>query len=307
VADPTNRNDPTYANNPDYVYVGGRWQNRNNGTGTNPNAPAASGHVGGESLGTQGGWGGLMEGLWGRLTGKPFQNPDGTPNGVVTSASIPNAQHWQDVAHAGAVRQQATNPYDTGIADQSRNAQLALIQQMRAGMDGPSLAGMQGQRAFGQNGQQALGMAAMGGANPRAAMLQSQQVGGGLAGDLGQARLAEVMRAQGSMGAASGALRGADLRSAGAQLDSGMQAQQLADQRARFYSGMGANLGVAQDRMGLENYKLNERLKQQGRKSNEDGVNDWLSIMATLMGGASTGGGGGGGSGPSHSGSGGSH
>lgn len=281
MADPTNQNDPTYSKDPNYVFSGGRWQYRGGGAAAgqpNPNAPASGGHVGGESLGTQGGWGGLLEGLWGRMTGKPFTGSAGGGSGV-QSAAIPNAQHWQDVAQAGAVRQQATNPYNTGIADQSRPAQIALMGQMRQQLGGPSIAGMQGQRATGAMGQQAL---MQGG---RAGMLGAQGASTGMAGDLGQARLAEIMRAQAGIGGAAGNLRGGDLRSAEAQMGSGFDAQRLADAKSRFYSGMGANLGVAQDRMGLENYKLNERLKQQGRKTNEDGVNDYMSVLASMFGG----------------------
>jgi hypothetical protein len=100
-----------------------------------------------------------------------------------------------------------------------------------------------------------------------------------------QARLAEMMRSQAGLGGAAGNLRGADLRSADAQMGAGFGAQNIADQRARFYGGMGANLGVAQDRMGLEAYKLNERTKQAGARSNEEGVNDWMRIMSTIAGG----------------------
>ena len=285
MADPTNPNDPKYANDPNYVFSGGRWQYRGGGAAAgqpDPNAPAPSGHVGAESLGTEGGWGGLLNGLFGRLSGHPFTNPDGSPaspNGGI-GASIPNAQHWQDVARAGAVRQQAVNPYNAGVADQSRGAQLALMQQMRGMQSGPSIANMQGQRAMGQMGQQALMQGGRGG------MLGAQMGASGLAGDMGQARLAEMMRSQAGIGGAAGNLRGNDLRSADAQMGAGLQAQGLNDARARFYGGMGANLGIAQDRMGLENLKLTERLKQAGAKSNEDGVNDWMKIVATIAGGA---------------------
>ena len=152
-----------------------------------------------------------------------------------------------------ANRLQATNPYDTGVADQSRAGQLALMSQMQAGLNGPSIAGMQGQRAFAQSGQQAL---MQGG---RAGMLGGQQVGGGLAGDLGQARLAEVMKAQAATGAAAGNLRGADLNSANAQMGAGFDAQKIADQRAQFYASQGARLDQARAQAAADN----ERLRQQ--------------------------------------------
>ncbi len=191
-------------------------------------------------------------------------------------SQIRNADFYQGLARAGADAPARQNPYSTVVADQSRPAQLALMAQMRQQMAGPSLAAMQGERAMGAAGQQAL---MQGG---RAGMLGARNASAGLAGDVGQARLAEIMRAQAGLGGAAGSLRGADLRSAGAQMGAGFDAQQLADARARFYSGMGANLGVAQDRMGLENLKLNERLKQEGRATNEQGLNDWMNVMASM-------------------------
>lgn len=281
MADPTNPNDPTYKNDPRYVFSGGRWQFRGDGS-VDPNAPAAQGAVHGESLGTQNP-SDIFTGLWDRITGRPFQNGS-MPAGVMSPNTIPNEQHWQTIARQNAVRQQAANPYDTAIADQSRAGQLALMEQMRAGLDGPSLAAMQGQRAFGQNAQNALGMAAMGGANPRAAMLQAQQVGGGLAGDVGQARLAEVMRQQATLGGAAGNLRGADLRSAEAQMGAGLSAQQIADQRARFYAGMGSDVALASQRNALENYKLQQAMKLRGEKTNADAAQGYMQMLGTLFG-----------------------
>jgi len=181
-------------------------------------------------------------------------------------AQIRNAGFWQDMARAGANAGPRANPYSALVADQSRAAQMALIQQMRGQMNGPSLAAMQGQRALGQSGQQALGAAAMG-APGRAAMMQAAQVGGGLAGDVGQARLAEVMRAQAGMGGAAGALRGADLRSAEAQAQAGLQQRQQDDALKRFYASQGTAFADAQDRVGLELYKLKQRLALQAKQN----------------------------------------
>jgi hypothetical protein len=256
MADPTNRNDPTYAHDSHYVWSGGGWRYRGDGT-IDPNRPAPGGSVHAESLGTQGGWAGLFSGS------KP----------VVTQSSIPNAAHWQQVAQQGAKRVQMQNPYDAAYADQSRGSQMALINQMRAQMNGPSIAAMQGQGAMGQLGQQAL---MQGG---RAGMLGAAQQGAGIGNDVAQARLAEIMRAQAGMGGALGQMRGSDLQSANTQLGAGLTAQQQADKSAQFYASLGSNMGVAQDRMALENYKLNERLKKGGAKSTEDGLNDYLSIL----------------------------
>ena len=289
MGDPTNRNDPQYANDPHYVWSGGRWQYVSNPS--TANQPAYSGHVSGDSLGTPGGFGDLATGLWDRIRGKPFASA--TPEHL---SLIPNSAYWQAVAQRNAQRVQATNPYNAGIADQSRGAQLALLAQMRAMQQGPSLAALQTQRALAQSGQSALGAAAMG-APGRAAMMQAGQVGGGLAGDAGQARLAEVMRMQAAQGGLAGGLRGNDLNSAGYQVQAGLRAQDIADQNSRAYAQMGAGMQGAQDRMALENFKLLQRLKLAGQKTNQDAATEYAGLLASLWSHGALGGGGGGGGG----------
>lgn len=169
-------------------------------------------------------------------------------NSFQLQRDVRNAPEMDAIFRAGANAGPRANPYSTVIADQSRPAQLALIQQMRGQMNGPSLAAMQGQRALGQSGQQALMNSALGGG--RAAMLQSANVGAGLAGDVGQARLGEVMRSQAGMGGAAGNLRGADLRSADAQMQAALQQQQQDQMLRQFYASQGANLANARAQAG---------------------------------------------------------
>ena len=142
------------------------------------------------------------------------------PNGINFPTEIKNASMWQGAAQAGANAPDRANPYSATIADQSRPAQLALMQQMRGMQSGPAIANMQGQRAMGQMGQQAL---MQGG---RAGMLGAQMGAGGLAGDMGQARLAEMMRSQAGIGGEAGNLRGGDLHPVAARAHG-------ADDRAR--------------------------------------------------------------------------
>ena len=200
------------------------------------------------------------------------------------SPTLPNSSVWQQAARSGANAPLRANPYSSPVADQSRAAQLALINQMRAQQAGPSLAALQGQRGMAQAGQQGL---MMGG---RAGMLGAQNASTGMAGDIGQARLAEVMRSQAGMGGAAGNLRGADLRSAEAQAQSGIRAQALNDQAAQFYAGLGARGQTAADRVALENDKLNWRLKQAGRETNTREIGNYMNLLASLFGGAATGG-----------------
>lgn len=227
-----------------------------------------------------------------KAAGDPFPGPmprldvAGQVNDRLQQVGFPsqirNAGFYQDLAQTRAGAPERENPYNTVIADRSRQAQLALMDQMRAGLNGSSLAMMQGQRAFGQNGQAALGAAAMGGANPRAAMLQAQQVGGGLAGDLGQARLAEVMRQQATLGGAAGNLRGGDLRSAGVQLETGLRQRQQDDAMRQFYASQGAALVDAQGRLTLEGEKLRQRLALQAKKNDMDKVDAGVGMAGNV-------------------------
>lgn len=258
MADPTNRSDPTYSNNPNYVWSGGRWQYVSNpATANNPGVAPP-----------------------GRVTAGPTWDP--IPSGEeylkMMGDNISNFAGYQTLAQQfrdKSIRNEASNPYNAGIADQSRAAQLALIQQMRAQQAGPSLAGLQGQRGMAQVGQQAL---MQGG---RAGMLGAQGASTGMAGDIGQARLAEVMRSQAGMGGVAGGLRGADLRSAEAQAQAGLRAQGINDQRAQFYSQLGATLDQARARQALENFKL-------ARRHDKDMTNLVLSGVSDITGAGAT-------------------
>lgn len=274
MGDPTNRNDPDYSGNPNYVWSGGRWQYVSNPA--TANQPAQGGSVRGESLGTPGGFADVFGGLFDRLSGKPFSSSP-----VVQDTSVPNAAFWQQIARASATPTPAANPYSTGIADQSRAAILANMGAMR-GQLGNSLAGAQGTQAMAQSGQQAL-QAAASGAPARAAMVNAQQVGGGLANDVARARLGEVMRQQAAMGQAAGGLRANDIQSAQNFAQSGLAAQRAANERAQFYASLGGRMQGAQDRNALENFKLNERLKLAGRQQNEAAANSYIGLLSSLF------------------------
>lgn len=204
--------------------------------------------------------------------------------GLNMAGDVRNADAMDSIYRAGAQAGPRANPYSTVVADQSRPAQLALMAQMRQQMAGPSIAGMQGQRAMGAAGQQAL---MQGG---RAGMLGAQNASAGLAGDVGQARLAEIMRAQAGLGGAAGNLRGADLRSAGAQMQSGLDQRRQDDMLRQFYAQMGAQ---------LENSRLNTRtardiVTQQARLQNQqrdaNTIKQGMGTMASVLGMGATGG-----------------
>jgi len=159
-----------------------------------------------------------------------------------------------------AQRTLATNPYQTAIADQNRAAQLALMQQMEAQRQGPSLAAMQGQGAMGQSTQQALAAGALG--QGRNAMLGSRMAAGGLASDVARARMMEDLKARAGIAGVAGGLREQDIRSAEQQQRAGLAAQGMSDEMARFYAAQGSSLDKATRDALLENYKLRQRVGQ---------------------------------------------
>jgi hypothetical protein len=224
-----------------------------------------------------------------KAAGDPFPGPmprldaAGAVEDKIKQSNFPtqirNADFYQGLARAGAAAPDRQNPYSNVVADQSRPAQLALMAQMRQQMAGPSIAGMQGQRAMGAAGQQAL---MQGG---RAGMLGAQNASAGLAGDVGQARLAEIMRAQAGLGGAAGNLRGADLRSAGAQMQSGLDQRRQDDLLRQFYASQGTALSDATGRLGLEGEKLRQRVGLAQKETDMRGLDTGLGAVAGIFGG----------------------
>ena len=222
-------------------------------------------------------------------------DPRDVAQGRLTQAGLPEGSRpwsvssgWQGRLLGGAQQNMgaAQNPFNETYANQARAAQLALLGQMRGQMLGPSLAAMQGQRAMAQSGQQALGAAAMG-APGRAAMLNAQGVGGGLAGDIGQARLAEVMRAQGGMGGLSSALRSGDQQSALQSAAAQLEAQKNRDAMMRFYTQMGTGAALDDLTYQLDKNKIANRVlrgaKDESNKAWGDFANFWASLIGTGM------------------------
>ena len=203
------------------------------------------------------------------------------------SPQIPNSTYWQQAAQTGANAPLNANPYSNAVADQSRGAQLALLAQMRAMQQGPSLAALQTQRALAQSGQSALGAAAMG-APGRAAMMQAGQVGGGLAGDAGQARLAEVMRMQAAQGGLAGGLRGNDINSAGLAQRFGNQQLQMDLGNRLGYAGLGARQAALESNAGLEFYKAIQKANLAQREKELNGLKTGFNIAAPIVGGLAT-------------------
>lgn len=281
MADPTNRADPTYSNDPNYVWSGGRWQYAKSSATPEERATA-------QAQGSRDIRAGTVDpslppseqsAAVRRATDNYIRSYGGKPPeraGVVDYTALNSFAGYDKLSprlREGANRYEVANPYQSAVADQSRAAQMALIQQMRAQAAGPSLAGMQGQRAMGQMGQQAIGQGG------RGAMLGAQGAGAGLAADTGQARLSELMRMRAGMGGASSQLRGADLTSTREGQAVGQTAQQLADEKSRFYGLLGMRLDEARANKALEDYKLGKKRGIQERDVTEKTILNGLSAL----------------------------
>jgi hypothetical protein len=116
-------------------------------------------------------------------------------------------------------------------------------------------------------------------------MLGAQSGGAGLAGDVAQARLAEMMRSQAGIGGAAGNLRGGDLRSAGAQMGAGLQMRGMDDAARRFYASQGTNLQQSQERADLELFKLKQRKMLDDKDRQMKALNNATGMLATTAGG----------------------
>ncbi len=257
---PTDPNDSSFKNSGHHVFVNGRWQYVENQVTANAPAEPGQGYIRATSLGTG-----------------DFFDPNQGHN--ISRADLNNVADWNKIAIANSQRQPVSNPYSNNVADQARPALMALVSQMRAQQSGPSLAGLQGQAALGHLGQQALASGPMQG---RAAMLQAAQGSRGVAGDVGQARLAEVIRAQTGLGGLAGAMRGNALSSADQGMQSALAARALQDQMARHYAELGNSSDIAMKANNLEARKLQKRFELGLRNTDANTTKDAVQGMATV-------------------------
>lgn len=206
------------------------------------------------------------------------------PSELETNKLVNTNRSLQPEFEARRARGVAANPYQSGVADQTRAAQMALLAQMGKQNAGPSIAAMQGDEARGRLLQQALSGAAMGGG--RGAVLGTQGAGAGLAADVAKARAAENAKSLAGMGSAASSLRGQDLRSALQQLETQQKSQALGDDRARFYASQGAALEDMARNAQLEQFKLNQRvagnLKQGANEAGAQAFNFWATLLSML-------------------------
>lgn len=182
-----------------------------------------------------------------------------------------------------AQRTPAQNPYDMGMADQTRAAQLALMQQMEAARTGPSLAAMQGRGAMGQSTQQALAAGALG--QGRGVMLGAGQASAGLAGDVARARMIEDLKVRAGIGGAASQLRGQDISSATQQLRAGQQSQALSDEMARFYGSQALGLENLRAGAELDQYKLQQQLAKAEQERADQARAQGLNVAGSILGG----------------------
>ena len=200
--------------------------------------------------------------------------------------AIRNFDTYNAMTRFGANASSRANPYSDVIANRTREGQLALLQQMRAG--GPSIAAMQG--AQGMSNALAQAAAAQGRGGSLGAMRGLGMAGAGMAGDVARARLAEQMAQQQALAQGATGLRSHDIGVAGASAQDAAQMRALDDARTRFYASQGAGLQSAQDRANLELFKLKQRKFLEDRERQLKALSNVAGGWATTASNLSTGG-----------------
>lgn len=187
---------------------------------------------------------------------------------------------------AAQVDQRQMPQFNFGYQDQTRNAQMGLMQQLQAQANGqgPSLAQMQLQR--GQESAMANAMA-MGasqrGANQAGALrnIGTQQAGiqQGLAADSAQLRMQEQMMAQQQLAGLTGQMRQQDIGASSAQTQFAQQSRQMNDQMVQFYTSQGMSLQDAQlkAQMELEKLRTQQNIEQMKIEQERDAANKKLA------------------------------
>lgn len=187
---------------------------------------------------------------------------------------------------AGTAGNRQTPQFNFGYQDQTRQAQMGLMQQLQAQArgEGPSLAQLQLQR--GQESAMANAMA-MGasqrGANQAGALrnIGAQQAGiqQGLAADSAALRLQEQMQAQQMLAGLTGQMRGQDIGAAGQQTQFAQSGMQMNDQMVQFYVSQGMSLQDAQmkAKMDLEKLRTEQSLQQMKIEQDRDAANKKLA------------------------------
>lgn len=222
---------------------------------------------------------------WQFIANSLYGDPVRRATEQMTSAGYPigdvaGYQGMMGFANANKGFRVAPNPFDMGVANQSRDG---YIQALYAAQNSPSALNNQANRSMGALNQNVV--AAQGASrSPLGQLLAARagaQNGGNMANQAGQAGLAEQMQRFGSLGQGLGQLRGQDLKNMGAYTREGAQAQTQADALADFYTKAGYRLMDANRRFGLTRDQTQATLDFQGRKQNTDNVNNDINAVAT--------------------------
>jgi hypothetical protein len=200
----------------------------------------------------------------------------GLPQGVQ------GGDYWLKLMQQGAMAPARDNPYSSIIANQTRPAQMALIEQMRAQQAGPSVAGLQAQQALGRNAMSASAAMGRGPLGGLGALGQQAGIGGGIAADAASARAQDALGAQrGMYGIASG-MRGQDLRSAQDQAQAGLGMRGLDDTARLGYARSGSQFGNQMDQARVEWIKAQQRLALEKEKRQQQAVQRGASTVAPV-------------------------
>lgn len=250
MADATNPNDPTYSNNPNYVWSGGRWQYRSDPSTDPSRDPSSSmynstpGLSSTDADGTVHGY--MSDGTptkWNPQTGQWETEGHinaGTTGGMFggtgteSSAYDPSLGQWWQNFFATDKSGPSAVGYDTTNSEQARGWQQQLVQDLYKQASG-SL-DTRAQQSLAQNTQnaaaqqQALGSSirgAGGGAGLRAGSMGAGNVERGLAGQQQMLKTQEQQQAQSALAALYAQMRGMDQSQAQAGANVALQNQSL--------------------------------------------------------------------------------
>lgn len=277
---PTDPNDPQYANDPHYVFSGGRWQYTNTPGGSSAPAPGGGNTVTGDPI--------ASKTIFGDVTFDPTARAANTLNSSGFPSQIAGADFWGPAAAAAANAPELANPYNAAAANQARPGQQQALQALMGMMGGPGVTGLAGNAAMGGALQQSLqGMSNVRGNQQGQMMGQAAQGMGGMANDVGQSRLQEYMQMAHGVGQGLGGMRGQDLGAMEGQLNAGLGAREISDTGRLAAAGQGANLSLAASQLASDRYKAMMQAKMnydaQNQQTGQNAAQAGGTILSLIM------------------------
>lgn len=220
--------------------------------------------------------------------GKFALNPEAAAAADLAGSGFQNTSldsgFWNDLLKKRST-ESAINPYADGRltadATRARPGQMDAIAQLLALSKSPNNVVDQQSRIAGAANTRALGAAALaGGGQP--ALAQGVDMGTGLAGQTGQARLQNYLALQNGAGFGAGDVRGQDQGLMQNQMNSALGAKQLTNQGQEAAAGQANDLVETNAKAALDRYRLMKALQLQYMQGN-------MNVGRNLMGAVGTG------------------